>query len=326
MHCETSEHLKKCCSRFGARIFEFWRGFGEGAGLNNPVTEPKRSQNSKRPRSLYLPPNGYSIFENALSIENSVETKSAESVAARRRLLSVRGEPLFLADWLRPVFIHYEVPAPILQRDVPFLLDLRDGKAYVSLVAFTMRRMRPFRGGKFTEWFLKPLAQNDFLNVRTYVRHRGEPGIYFLTEWMNNPLSVRLGPWTFGLPYRFGEFDYHHQHETGIFHGTVREKTHALDFNYEGNSTEQIFKPCAPDSLDEFLLERYTAFTSHQNSRRFFRIWHEPWRQQSLQISVKDLRLLQNVWPWFAQAKLVGANFSPGAHDVWMGRPHRVNA
>jgi len=25
---------------FGARIFGFGRGFGEGAGLNNPVTEP----------------------------------------------------------------------------------------------------------------------------------------------------------------------------------------------------------------------------------------------------------------------------------------------
>ncbi|MGA2871725.1 MAG: hypothetical protein ABSF34_21515, partial [Verrucomicrobiota bacterium] len=33
----------------GARIFEFWRGFGEGAGLKDPVTEPKRGQNSKRP-------------------------------------------------------------------------------------------------------------------------------------------------------------------------------------------------------------------------------------------------------------------------------------
>jgi hypothetical protein len=60
------EHLKKCYSQFGARIFELWRGFGEGAGLNNPVTEPKRSQNSKRPFSLSILPNGYNIFENAL--------------------------------------------------------------------------------------------------------------------------------------------------------------------------------------------------------------------------------------------------------------------
>ena len=46
-------------------------------------------------------------------------------------MLSVRGEPLFLADWLRPVFVHYEVPAKELQRDVPFELDLYQGKAYV---------------------------------------------------------------------------------------------------------------------------------------------------------------------------------------------------
>jgi hypothetical protein len=61
------ERLKKCCSHFGARIFGVWRGFGEGAGLKNPVTEPKRSQNPKRPLSSDTFPNGYNIFENALT-------------------------------------------------------------------------------------------------------------------------------------------------------------------------------------------------------------------------------------------------------------------
>jgi len=260
-----------------------------------------------------------------LSIKRPAETGPGFSEAARQRLLSIKGEPLFLADWLRPVFIHYEVPAPILQHDVPFALDLHDGKAYVSLVAFTMRRMRPFRGGVLAEWLLKPIARNDFLNVRTYVRHRGEPGIYFLTEWMNNPLSVRLGPWTFGLPYRFGELNYRHKCENGAFDGNVREKTDARSFSYEGILIQPHFTPCPTGSLDEFLLERYTAFTSHKTTRRFFRIWHEPWKQQSIHISVNDTRLLETVWPWFADAKLIGANYSPGAHDVWMGRPHRAS-
>src|SRR5690242_4000684 len=43
------ERLKKSCSQFGTRIFWLWRGFGERAGLNNPATEPKRSQSPKRP-------------------------------------------------------------------------------------------------------------------------------------------------------------------------------------------------------------------------------------------------------------------------------------
>ena len=259
-----------------------------------------------------------------LNLKNPAERNADFSEAARRRLLSIRGEPLFLADWLRPVFIHYEVPAQMLQRDVPLELDLYHGRACVSLVAFTMRRMRPFRGGAFTAWMLRPIANNDFLNVRTYVRHRGEPGIYFLTEWMNNPISVHLGPITFGLPYRYGQMNYQHHHEGGTLSGTVREKAPAANFSYEGNLSTPNFTPCPAGSFDQFLLERYTAFTSHQTSRRFFRIWHEPWKQQAIQISVADTSLLETVWPWFADAKLVAANYSPGAKDVWMGRPHRV--
>lgn len=258
------------------------------------------------------------------SPKNTAERTVDLSQAARRRLLSIRGEPLFLADWLRPVFIHYEIPAAVLQRDVPFELDIHNGIAHVSLVAFTMRRMRPFRGGRFAAWLLRPVANNDFLNVRTYVRHHGERGIYFLTEWMNNPISVHLGPLTFGLPYRLGEFGYQHHHEEGAISGNVREKTRAANFNYVAKSMEPNFTPCPAGSLDEFLLERYTAFTSHRTTRRFFRIWHEPWQQRQIQVSVHETRLLENIWPWFADAKLAGANYSPGAHDVWMGRPHRV--
>jgi uncharacterized protein YqjF (DUF2071 family) len=257
-------------------------------------------------------------------IERPVETAGNLGEAARKRLLSAKGEPLFLADWLRAVFIHYEIPAEKLQRNVPFALDLHEGKAYVSLVAFTMRGMRPFRGGRLAAWLFKPIARNDFLNVRTYVRHRGEPGIYFLTEWMNNPFSVRLGPGTFGLPYRFGELNYQHRHETGILRGSVREKIPHHAFGYTAKPIGPNSAPRPADSLDEFLLERYTAFTAHGTKRRFFRIWHHPWQQQAIRVSVSDTRLLSEVWPWFADVTLVGGNYSQGAHDVWMGRPHRV--
>src|SRR3981081_1053396 len=64
------------------------------------------------------------------------------SEAARRRLLSRPGEPLFIADWDEGLMIHYEVDAELLQGVVPFELDLLDGRAFVSLVAFTMRGMR----------------------------------------------------------------------------------------------------------------------------------------------------------------------------------------
>src|SRR5436305_11877597 len=153
--------------------------------------------------------------------------------AARRRMLAVRGEPMFYARWDRAVFIHYETDPASLQRNVPFELDLRDGRSFVSIVAFTLQRMRPRIGGRLGEWLLKPIATHEFLNVRTYVRHRGEPGIFFLSEWLSSRLCVRLGPATFGLPYRFARIGYQNSHETRRVQGDVQADARNI-FRYEG--------------------------------------------------------------------------------------------
>ena len=63
--------------------------------------------------------------------------------------------PLFLGDWVRALFIHYEVEPEILQREVPFELDLWNGRAFASLVAFTMQRLRLGFGGWLGELFFK---------------------------------------------------------------------------------------------------------------------------------------------------------------------------
>jgi uncharacterized protein YqjF (DUF2071 family) len=270
------------------------------------------------------------------------------NAAARRRILNVKGEPLFYADWLRVLFIHFEVDAGALQREVPFPLDLREGRAYVSLVAFTMRDMRPRVGGSLGAFLFKPIATHHFLNVRTYVKHRGETGIHFLAEWLDNPVSLLLGPLTFGLPYRFGRLRYQHDHEAGLLQGQVipasllfnrdsDQESPCLEYRAEINPGA-TFGPCDTHSLDEFLLERYTAFNGtaarrrienssrtipNSASRRFFRIWHPPWLQTSVYISSLETRLLGSVWPWFADARFAGANYSPGARDVWMGRPQK---
>ena len=97
-----------------------------------------------------------------------------QSIAARHRMLSRRGEPLFIAGWRKVLMIHFEVDAEMLQSDVPFQLDLHEGRAFVSLVAFTLHGMRPRFGGSFAAWMFRPVATHDFLNVRTYVRRSEE--------------------------------------------------------------------------------------------------------------------------------------------------------
>jgi hypothetical protein len=151
--------------------------------------------------------------------------------------------------------VHFEVDADDLQRDVPFELDLWEGRAFVSLVAFTMRGLRPRFGGPALAWLFRPLGTHRFLNVRTYVRHRGEPGILFLAEWLDNPLSIRLGPLIFGLPYRLGRLDYRHGHETAKVEGSVLDSAGQGGFSYEAELPVPFgLEDCLCGSLDEFLM------------------------------------------------------------------------
>lgn len=245
------------------------------------------------------------------------------SMAARQRMLSRWGEPLFIAGWQRVLMMHFEVDPAALQRDVPFQLDLHEGHAYVSLVAFTMCGMRPRIGGRLAAWMFRPVATHDFLNVRTYVRHQGECGIHFLAEWLSSRLAVKLGPTTFGLPYRHGLIHYKHHWPAENIQGEVTDAGSDATLRYHAVfPPHSIFLPCAADSLAEWLMERYTAFNSAGRGKRFFRVWHPPWQQCALSVTLEEKTLLAQRWPWFHEARLIGAHYSPGFDEVWMGRPH----
>jgi len=233
--------------------------------------------------------------------------------------------PVFLNDWTRVLFIHYAIEPARLQPFVPFALDTRDGDAFVSLVAFTIERLRPAFAPQLGLWLLAPISAHQFLNLRTYMHHNGAPGIYFLAEFLNNRLSVMLGPITYGLPYRFGRICYEHHHERGVLEGRVVAGA-GVEFAYRARLPRDArFRPSEPDSREAFLLERYTAFTMRRSFRRLFHIAHTPWLQTTVNVTVTDDSLIRSCAPWFRAARHVGANYSPGARDILVGPPERID-
>jgi uncharacterized protein YqjF (DUF2071 family) len=136
-------------------------------------------------------------------------------------------------------------------------------------------------------------------------------------------LAVKLGPATFGLPYRHGRIAYEHDWQTGRFQGSVSDVVNGGTLAYRTMARERVtFQPCQAGSLDEWLMERYTAFNSAGRRNLFFRVWHPPWPQAALSVKLEENLLLRQTWKWFHRARLIGANYSPGFDEVWMGRPH----
>lgn len=261
-----------------------------------------------------------------INLNTLVAPPRSLSEIARARFLASERRPLFLCEWPRVLFINYEVEPAILQPQVPFELELFDGKAIVSLAAFTMRRFRPNRGGLLGAWTFLPAARNSFLNVRAYVRHHDEPGVYFMTQWLSHPFCLLGRLPMLRLPWHLGRMRYDFRHESGRLSGHLsgaRGRSLAIAATLPLNPQ---FTPADPNSVAEFAMERYAAFALCGGQEVVFRVWHKPWPQCAVEVEVQDAGLLAQSGDWYGQARFAGASYTIGCNEVWMGRVRAIAA
>ena len=100
--------------------------------------------------------------------------------------------------WLDLLFAHWPLDAAALAATLPppLELDTFGGRAWLGIVPFTMADVSPRGLPAIPRYSTFPE-----LNVRTYVRHRGLPGVWFLSlDAMSWPV-VRGARRVFHLPY-----------------------------------------------------------------------------------------------------------------------------
>jgi uncharacterized protein YqjF (DUF2071 family) len=234
-----------------------------------------------------------------------------------------------IADWRNFVFLHFAVPPEDLAPHVPYPLDLHEGWAYVSLVSFRLERMRPARWlpPAIGRWLMRPVSDHLFLNVRTYVRGPAGAGIHFIAEWIDNPLSVRLGPLTYGLPYRFAAMERTELPGTGLTRIAVRDPQSGLGTHLVVPTTgDAPARTMDAGTAGAFLLERYIAYTHHRGKGRWFEVRHAPWQAAPFQLARFDTALFEREYPWFRRAVHIGGHLAAGFADIQMGLPRRVTA
>lgn len=105
--------------------------------------------------------------------------------------------PFLTARWENLFLVTYAVPPALLEPRLPpgLTLDVRDGSAFVSLVAFEFLDTRvlgiPWPGYRnFAE-----------LNLRFYVRHGEQRGVVFVREFVPQRLVAAIARWLYNEPY-----------------------------------------------------------------------------------------------------------------------------
>lgn len=181
--------------------------------------------------------------------------------------LSVQESGWLMAQrWRHVAFLHYEVDPAQLQTKVPFPLDLYQGKAIVSIVPFRMEGIRfPF----FPP--LPGLSGLLELNLRTYVRVAGRPGIYFFTLDANHLTGVLIARWFFALPYRWVKLTFSSEKNYAFTAPNLR-------------LTGEAGPPRTSSDFDLWATERYALFTRRGTTTLLGEVLHGPWPLQEFTV------------------------------------------
>ncbi len=171
----------------------------------------------------------------------------------------------FYQEWNDAVFMHWQVELNELKKFVPHELeiDLFDGKPWVSVVAFSMEKIRPKNLPSFP-----PISNFDEVNIRTYVRLNGKTGVYFLSIEAGTGLSCMVAKSISELPYRYSKI----RRSENQFQSQNTEFMDKLDIEFAIRAELNV-----KTELDKWLTERYALFQDAGKFINKFEIHHLEW-------------------------------------------------
>ncbi len=202
---------------------------------------------------------------------------SAVPLPNEQQRLAVRarpiGRPVMYQRWRELLFLHWEYPLAAIQATLPegLHVDTFAGKAYLGIVPFFMRQVRPrfFPAVRGISHFME-------LNVRTYVHDEaGVPGVWFYSLDANQRLAVKIARRFFHLPYEHAAMNSTHTSAGAIRYRSLREgSSRPVVFEYAPGAELPL---AAPGSLEFFLIERYRLYANMNGRLARGAVFHEPY-------------------------------------------------
>lgn len=171
----------------------------------------------------------------------------------------------FYQEWNNALFLHWEVDVLELEKLVPkeLEIDLYHGKPWVSVVAFTMEKIRP----RYLPYFT-PISNFHEINIRTYIKSNQKTGVYFLSIEGGTKLSCKIAKGISELPYRFSKIK-RPKNQYSSFNSQFKDELN-LQFTIGKETKEKT-------ELDTWLTERYALFQDSEKAINQFEIHHLAW-------------------------------------------------
>jgi len=178
----------------------------------------------------------------------------------------------YYQEWHDVLFAHWQVPIKPLRELVPegIDIDLFGEEAWVSMVAFDLKKLRPHFLPSFS-----PISDFIEINMRTYVLRNGKPGIYFFSLEAEKTVSALLGKLGIGLPYMKSKIS----HPGGIYDSFNPTRNFHLKVKYTPGEEIQN-----KSLLDKWLTERYCLFLERSGKIVGNDIHHFEWPLQKVEI------------------------------------------
>ncbi|WP_437736622.1 YqjF family protein [Sorangium sp. So ce1335] len=197
--------------------------------------------------------------------------------------LRPRGRPAGFQRWRELLFLHWETPVAALRAVVPpgLTLDTFEGRAYVGVVAFTMRDVTPW-------WSPSVPGISNFheLNVRTYVHRDGrDPGVWFFSLDAAKAIAVMIARAGWHLPYHFASMDIEARGGE-VQYRSERRWPGPVPARFEARyRVGEPIGTAAPGTFEHFLAERYLLFAAHRGELRVGQVHHAPYPLHRAEVS-----------------------------------------
>ena len=185
-------------------------------------------------------------------------------------------------QWRDLLFAHWPVPASGLRELIPrdLEIDTFDGDGWVGVVPLTMANVHAR--------CLPQVRNFPELNLRTYVRYRDKPGVWFFSLDAHSPFAVWSARTFFHLPYFKARMTCAPQHDS-FQYTSHRTHKHAASADFVAR-----YRPTGAEfhsqhgTLEQFLTERYCLYTIDAQHRiRCGEIHHVPWPLQPAEIEIE---------------------------------------